>query len=126
MVRNKVLTGAVSVLLGMLAPVAAEADTAGTQSGHTASTAAAEPGGWCPDGNICFYSEPFFHGEQEEVEPVYEHFCGEVEVAPARSVINNSYETWTLYDQPGCDGRGVDIEPGQTLEFAPRGVHSWY
>jgi hypothetical protein len=124
MVRSRVLVGAVCVLLGLVTPAAAQA--AGAPEGEKPLGGADAFDGSCPQEHICFYPEPFFNGRPEVVRPIYEHFCGEVGNAPARSVINNSRWTWTLHTEPGCRGEKSVIEPGGEVEFAFPGVYSWY
>jgi Peptidase inhibitor family I36 len=65
----------------------------------------------CPDGHMCFYSEPGFHGELSHLEPIDAHFCGVVPGALARSVVNKSNTEWTVFTAPGCGGEGTDVNP---------------
>jgi hypothetical protein len=143
--RNKALACIASILMGLSAPAAAYANTAGGNVSRPLSARGSDAAQDCPKGSICFYFEVAFGGEPQVFEPPVspEHSCRDLKsrvtepgqrATPAKSVINNTGVGWWLFTEKGCKGgaRRVaqhtevpDLEVRE-LEVPIEGAFSWY
>ncbi|MEU9121105.1 peptidase inhibitor family I36 protein [Streptomyces sp. NPDC048506] len=109
--------------LGSLAAAAALAlaTTCPARAGTSAAPSAAAPGtaaadaqaraaADCPQGLVCFWSEPSFSGEMRAV-PDPQHECEATPVQPGRSVYNHGGGSRTFFSGPGCSVRVGTLEP---------------
>ncbi|TDD95824.1 peptidase inhibitor family I36 protein [Actinomadura rubrisoli] len=85
--------------------------------------AAAVPSHRCPQGYVCFWTEPNFQGKMTVYQNPVSHSCGKTEAQPARTIFNNDDEAWSFYRDLDCTTLAVTLPPGR---FAPdTEAYSW-
>ncbi|GGU72740.1 hypothetical protein GCM10010211_43230 [Streptomyces albospinus] len=115
----------VTAALGSLAAAAALA-LATTAPAHArtgaVSDAPARAAADCPQGYVCFWSEPDFGGEMRAAQNP-QHDCEATPVQPARSVYNHGSDSRTFSSKPRCSVRVGSLEPGGSARSIE--VSSW-
>jgi hypothetical protein len=83
------------------------APVTGPQASQDQEETPSEP---CPVDRLCLYSGPYFTGTQIIAAPPDGLGCGEL-VQPARSIINNSNTSFSVYSDTRCFNDPRDIGP---------------
>ncbi|MFF2805799.1 peptidase inhibitor family I36 protein [Streptomyces sp. NPDC058000] len=110
------LTAAAALILATVLTSPAHAGTSAASAPRARATAA------CPEGSLCFWSEPDFGGTMRTAQDP-RHDCESAPFQPARSVYNHAYETRTFYSGPRCSVRVGALEPGGSARSVS--VSSW-
>ncbi|WP_411121355.1 peptidase inhibitor family I36 protein [Streptomyces sp. x-19] len=76
----------------------------------------------CPEGSLCFWSEPDFGGAMSTARAP-RHGCARTPFEPARSIYNHTHDMRTFYSGPNCSVRVGALEPDGSVRSVA--VSSW-